>query len=91
MASVNMHEAKTNLSKLVEALVSGKENEIVLSRNGVPAVRMTAVKSAKKARRPLGLAEGKFNFDYGAFKALDAEVERLFNEGADPYGEKLAR
>ena len=27
--------------------------------------------------------------DYDAFKAMDAEIEQLFNDSADPYGEKL--
>lgn len=91
MTSVNMHEAKTNLSKLVEALVSGRESEIVLSRNGVPAVRMTAVEPVKKEPRRLGLARGEFYFDYDEFQALDAEVQKLFEESADPFGKKLDR
>ena len=90
MAPVNMHEAKTNLSKLVEALVSGEESEIILSRNGKPAARITAIESGKKPRR-LGLAKGKFVFDYEKFQALDAEIQKLFEEGADPFGEKLDR
>ncbi len=90
MSMVNMHEAKTHLSKLVEALVSGTETEIVIARNGNPAVRMTAVKPLREPRR-LGLAKGKFEFDYEAFKALDAEIEQSFNDGADPWGEKLPR
>lgn len=88
MPTVNMHDAKTNLSKLVEALVSGTEREVVIARNGKPAVRMVPVEPVRAPRR-LGLAKGKFDFDYDAFQALDAEVQRLFEEGADPFGEKL--
>ena len=92
MTAVNMHDAKTNLSKLVEALVSGAEKEIVIARNGKPAVRMVAVEAEKpKLKRKLGFAKGRFNFDYEAFQALDAEVQRLFEESADPWGEKLPR
>ncbi|TPG20379.1 type II toxin-antitoxin system prevent-host-death family antitoxin [Sphingomonas koreensis] len=90
MPSVNMHEAKTNLSKLVEALVSGSEQEITISRNGKPAVRMTAVASERPKRR-LGLAKGKFTFDHDESDRLDAEVQKLFEESADPFGEKLQR
>ena len=36
---VNMHEAKTNLSKLVEAVENGEN--IVIARNGKPAVQLT--------------------------------------------------
>lgn len=90
MTAVNMHEAKTNLSKLVEALVSGREREVVIARNGKPAVRMIAVEETRP-KRQLGLAKGKFDFDYEAFQALDAEVQKLFEESADPFGEKLPR
>lgn len=90
MAMVNMHEAKTHLSKLVEALVSGAENEIVIARNGSPAVRMTAVTKLREPRR-LGLAKGKFDFDPEQFKAMDAQIERLFEDNADPWGQKLPR
>lgn len=91
MTSVNMHEAKTNLSKLVESLVSGRESEVILSRNGVPAVRMTAVEPVARQRRRLGMAKGEFHFDYDEFQALDAEVQKLFEDSADPFGEKLDR
>ena len=35
-----MHEAKTRLSQLVEAIKSGAEAEIVIAQNGVPAARL---------------------------------------------------
>jgi len=38
MARVGMHEAKTNLSRLVERALDGEE--IVLTRRGEPAVRL---------------------------------------------------
>lgn len=90
LGPVNMHEAKSRLSQLVEAVESGREAEIVIARNGKPAARLVPIE-APKPRRQLGLAAGRFNFDYEAFQALDAEVERLFEESADPYGEKLDR
>jgi len=59
MATVNMLEAKTNLSRLVEAVESGAEAEIVIARNGVPAARLVAVRQSRRGRR-LGAAKGKF-------------------------------
>jgi prevent-host-death family protein len=88
--AINMHEAKSRLSQLVEAVESGRETEIIIARNGKPAARLVPL-AAEKPRRKLGQAAGKFNFDYAAFQALDAEVQRLFEESADPYGEKLGR
>jgi prevent-host-death family protein len=57
---VNMLEAKTNLSRLVEAVESGAESEIIIARNGKPVARLVPIEA--KARRPvrLGLASGKF-------------------------------
>ena len=89
MTSVNMHEAKTNLSKLVERLVSGAEQEITISRNGVPAAKLIPVTTGRKPRR-LGLAKG-IVWDSEASDRLDPIIQRLFEEGADPYGEKLPR
>ncbi len=40
MTHVGMHEAKTNLSKLVERVEGGEE--IVITRRGEPAVRLVA-------------------------------------------------
>jgi antitoxin (DNA-binding transcriptional repressor) of toxin-antitoxin stability system len=79
MTQVNMHEAKSNLSRLVESLVSGREQEVTISRNGRPAVRMTAIVD-KKPKRIFGFAKGRFKFDYEAFQAMDAEVQALFDE-----------
>jgi antitoxin (DNA-binding transcriptional repressor) of toxin-antitoxin stability system len=77
MPTVNMHEAKTRLSKLVKDLEDGAETEIILARNGQPVAKLVPVGMAKpkkrKARR-LGIAEGLFQLDYEAFQALDEAV-----------------
>jgi prevent-host-death family protein len=59
MTIVNMLEAKTNLSKLVEAVESGAEAEIVIARNGRPAARLVPI-AHKNKRLLLGIAKGKF-------------------------------
>lgn len=78
MSTVNMLEAKTKLSKLVEAVESGAETEIIIARNGKPAAKLVPLDAGVRPIR-LGLAAGKYPpFDYEAFQALDAEVEKLF-------------
>ncbi len=47
---VNMHEAKTHLSRLVERVETGEE--IVLSRAGKPVARIVAVRPATGSRTP---------------------------------------
>lgn len=52
---VNMHEAKTELSKLVERALAGED--IVIARAGVPVVRLVPVTRA--GQRALGQWRGK--------------------------------
>ena len=52
---VNMHEAKSNLSRLVEEVEAGED--VVLARAGKPVVRLVALRPAR--RRRLGRWKGK--------------------------------
>lgn len=80
MPTVNMLEAKTSLSRLVEAVESGAEKEIIIARNGKPAAKLVPLDAApEKKKRRLGLAAGKYPpLDFEAFQALDTEVARMF-------------
>lgn len=58
---VNMLQAKTSLSKLVQALESGAETEIIIARSGRPAARLVPlVKSRSDRSRRIGVAKGRF-------------------------------
>ena len=57
MAKVNIYEAKTNLSKYVEMLESGKEEEIVITRYDKKVARIVLYKDSASKRR-LGAAKG---------------------------------
>jgi len=59
MPTYNVLEAKSNLSRLIEAVESGRESEIVIARNGKPAVRIVPL-APKPAGRRLGVAEGLY-------------------------------
>jgi prevent-host-death family protein len=81
MRVVNMHEAKTQLSKLVAAVESGAEDEVVIARNGKPAVKIIlAGGKPKTGGMKLGLARGRFTVP-ADFDDLDVEVARLINDG----------
>jgi prevent-host-death family protein len=54
---VNVHEAKTHLSKLLERVAQGEE--VIIAKAGKPVARLVAIK-AKKAPRPIGTAKGLF-------------------------------
>jgi len=60
---VNIHAAKTNLSKLIERAEAGEE--VVIARNGKPAVRLTPV--ADSAREQ-GVSEGAMPAWVGSMK-----------------------
>ncbi len=54
--SINIHEAKTHLSRLVEDAANGQE--IIIAKAGKPVARLTAPGRARK-RRTLGWLSGK--------------------------------
>ena len=79
MPTVNMLEAKTSLSRLVEAVESGAEKEIIIARNGKPAAKLVPLDAAPEKKRRLGLLAGKYPpMDFEAFQAMDAEIEAMF-------------
>jgi len=55
MKTVNIHEAKTNLSALIAAAEAGEE--VVISRANKPVVKLVAMESAPK-KRQFGLHKG---------------------------------
>jgi prevent-host-death family protein len=82
MPVVNMLDAKTNLSKLVDAVESGAEREVIIARNGKPAAKLVAVGTNVDTRKRIGLFEGKYPpMSLEDFNASNEEIARLF------YGE----
>jgi prevent-host-death family protein len=59
MSQINMLEAKSNLSKLVDRIERGLDGEIVIARNGRPAARLVPI-AASAAGKRIGLLKGKF-------------------------------
>jgi antitoxin (DNA-binding transcriptional repressor) of toxin-antitoxin stability system len=78
---INMLDAKTSLSRLVQALEDGSATEFVIARNGRPAARLVALKGrgVDKSRR-IGTARGRFRVPANIDTA-NAEVARLFGGG----------
>ena len=76
MNAVNMLEAKSSLSRLVDAVESGAQAEIVIARNGRPAAKLVAI-SARPASARIGIAKGLFDVP-DDIDAHNADVARLF-------------
>jgi prevent-host-death family protein len=60
MNTVNMLEAKTNLSKLVDQVESGLESEIIIARNGKPAAKLVRIDAKPAPEKRIGFAKGLF-------------------------------
>ena len=58
MTTVNVHEAKTQLSRLIQAAEAGEE--VVIARAGRPVVRLVAVAQQGQPRK-LGMLAGKIS------------------------------
>jgi len=78
MQLVNIHQAKTQLSKLLDRVAAGEE--VVIARNGRPIAKLSALHGELPPRQP-GALKGKIwiadNFD-----EFDEELEEMF------YGSK---
>lgn len=62
---VNIYEAKTNLSKYVDMLEKGEEDQIIITRFGKKIAKMVLYKEDRKIQR-IGAGDGMFdmsNFD----------------------------
>jgi len=76
MLTVNMLQAKSTLSRLVEAIEKGIECEIIIARNGHPAAKLVPMNVSTSAQR-IGVAKGAFNVPEN-IDACNNEVARLF-------------
>ena len=80
MTTINMFEAKSNLSRLVDDIEQGREREIIIARNGKPAARLVAMEQAPALNR-IGVAGGLFEVP-DSIDLHNAEVAQLFNGGS---------
>ena len=71
---INVHQAKTQLSKLLERVESGEE--IVIARNGRPVATLSAHRAGTASRSGRGAWSGEV--DMTRFADADAEIARDF-------------
>ena len=71
METVNIYDAKTRLSQLVDTAAGGQD--VVVARNGKPLVRITRLQAAKPAIT-LGLLKGRLVVPEDFDALLPAEV-----------------
>lgn len=80
MQTVNIHEAKTQLSRLIDLAVKGQP--FIIAKAGKPLVKVERLDVVEKKKRRLGFLKGQFTVP-DDFDTRDSEyIEQLF------YGEK---
>ena len=77
MEQVNIHSAKTHLSRLLERAGSGEE--IVIAKAGKPVAKLVPVQPPRKGRKK-GLMKGKIKISKHFNKPLPEEVQAAFEE-----------
>ncbi len=78
MVIVNVHEAKTNLSRLLKRAEAGED--VVIARNGKPVARLTPVR--KQGERQPGSIDGLFTVPDSFFDPLPEEELALWEGSA---------
>jgi len=68
---VNVHQAKSQLSRLIERALAGEE--IIIARNNKPTVRLEALPKARHRRK------------LGALKGLIIRMDENFDEPLDDF------
>lgn len=74
---VNIHEAKTQLSRILEELSAGRLQEVIIAKAGKPVARLVAYTAESEELRKPGLLKGKISISPD-FDAPDLELEALF-------------
>lgn len=87
MQIVNMHEAKTNLSKLVAKAAAGES--FVIARAGKPLVKVVPIEEPEKPKkREFGWFRGQMSVPDDFDTMFQKEIEEMFgdltNAGSDP-------
>ena len=81
MIRINIHEAKTHLSKYLKRLRRG-EVVLICNRN-VPVAEIRAVPAVRTTPRPVGAAQGEFEIPPSFYLPLPADVLNAFDGKSD--------
>jgi prevent-host-death family protein len=77
MRQVNIHEAKTNLSRLVEEAARGEP--FIIAKAGKPIAKVVALDAAEsKPKRRLGFLEGQYNVPDDFDRMFEVEIADMF-------------
>ena len=82
MTQVNMADAKEKFGDLVKLLKSKEQDEIILTEDGKPTIKMTFLENVPTEEKPsnkrrLGIAKGKFFYDSDFWEEHDEKFGRI--------------
>ena len=77
MIRLNIHEAKTHLSRYLAKLRRGET--ILLCKRNIPIAEIRPLPKRRKTKRPIGLAKGEFKVPPEFFEPLPSELVDAFN------------
>lgn len=79
MQTVNIHEAKTHLSRFVDQAAAGEE--ILIARAGKPIARLVPLESNDNKPRVLGLGRGQFTLPDNFSRLNEDAIQSMFEAG----------
>jgi len=77
MIRLDIHEAKTHLSRYLEEMAKGET--IILCKRNIPIAEIRPIHPRRKHKRPLGLAKGEFEVTRELFEPLPEQILAAFN------------
>lgn len=81
MVSVNIHHAKTHLSKLIDQAANGEA--FIIAKAGKPLVKVVPLNTPEHSQQKrLGALESQFNIPHDIDTAFQQELESMFEGNA---------
>ena len=77
MIRVNIHEAKTHLSRYLQRVAKGES--VVICKRNIPVAELRPIVQPAKELRPVGLSKGQFEVGPEFFLPLPDDILRAFN------------
>lgn len=81
METVNIHQAKTNLSRLLSRVELGEE--IIISNRGIPIAKLVPFHNPSNRRASLGLDKGRFTVPDDFDAPLPEDILAAFEGGEE--------
>ena len=78
MKTVNIHEAKTNLSKLIDKAVKGES--FIIAKAGKPLVKVVALGDPDRPKSRIGFMKGRLSVPENFDELGREEIATLFQE-----------